>query len=103
MFDQARRMFGAFHGWLTEYWRACTCGASQPVGGLTRKVVAHAGPLVFTTVRAQRKPFGAAVLTLHRLLKNDVPSHKYLLLTADRLEAERLALAGWLRAGFTSN
>lgn len=43
--------------------------------------MAHAGPLGFTTVRRQRKPFGETVVVSHRLLKNDIPGHEYLLLT----------------------
>ncbi|SHJ62136.1 Protein of unknown function [Hymenobacter daecheongensis DSM 21074] len=80
---QARRMFRAFHGWVQEFVSTCPCGcaACQSVRRLTLKVVAHAGPLGFTTVRQQRKPFGEAVVVLHRLLKNDIPSHEYVLLS----------------------
>lgn len=97
---QARRMFGAFHAWVADYQRTChcTCAACQAVGQLTLKVVAHAGPLGFTTVRQQRKPFGSAVITLHRLLKNDVPSHEYLLLTDDLLGTGRPAARTWAGA-----
>lgn len=97
---QARRMFGAFHAWVADFRRTCecTCGACQSVGQLTLKVVAHAGPLGFTTVQQHRKPFGPAVITLHRLLKNDVPSHEYLLLTNDLLGPGRAAAHGWAGA-----
>ncbi len=97
---QARHMFGAFHAWVANYQRTCqcTCSACSAVGQLTLKVVAHAGPLGFTTVRQQRKPFGSAVITLHRLLKNDVPSHEYLLLTDDLLGTGRPAACAWAGA-----
>jgi hypothetical protein len=93
-------MFAALHGWATEFQRtcACRCGACQAVGRLTLKVVAHAGRLGFTTVHQHRKPFGEAVVVLHRLLKNDVPSHEYLLLTDDLLGAEWSAAAAWAGA-----
>lgn len=80
---QAQRMYYAFHGWVREFVRVsrCGCPACQSVTKLTLKVVAHAGPLGFTTVQQQRKPFGAAVVVVHRLLKNAIPSHEYVLLT----------------------
>lgn len=86
---QAERMFLAFHHWIEEFVStcSCSCAACQSVQKLTLKVVAHAGPLGFTTVREQRKPFGEAVIVLHRLLKNNIDSHEYLLLT-DALLAE---------------
>ena len=94
---QARRMFAAFHAWIADFRRTCPCGcaACQSVGQLTLKVVAHAGPLGFTTVRQQRKPFGEAVVVLHRLLKNDVPSHEYLLLTEALLGAHWAEAPAW--------
>ncbi len=97
---QARQMFAAFHAWLTDFQRTCPCGcaACQSAGQLTLKVVAHAGPLGFTTVRAQRKPFGEAVIVLHRLLKNDVPSHEYLLLTDDLLGGQCATAEAWAGA-----
>jgi hypothetical protein len=97
---QARHMFGAFHGWVADFQSSCTCScdACQAVGRLTLKVVAHAGPLGFTTVRQHRKPFGEAVVLVHRLLKNDVPSHEYLLLTDDLLGAEWPVAAAWAGA-----
>jgi hypothetical protein len=93
--QQARRMFEAFHGWIENFVAtcACSCQACQSVRKLTLKVVAHAGPLGFTTVRQQRKPFGEAVVVLHRLLKNDIATHEYVLLT-DALLKQAPAMAG---------
>lgn len=84
---QAQAMFQAFHRWIAEFVATCPCScrACQSVGQLTLKVVAHAGPLRFIQVHQFRKPFGAAVIVLHRLLKNDLASHEYLLLTDDLL------------------
>lgn len=80
---QAEHMYGAFHGWITSYVRVCgcDCAACQSVSQLTLKVIAHAGPLGFTQVRGQRKPFGETVVVVHRLLKNSIPSHEYVVLT----------------------
>lgn len=94
---QAERMFQAFHRWIDDFVATCpcSCAACQSVQQLTLKVVAHAGPLGFTTVREQRKPFGETVITLHRLLKNNIESHEYLLLT-DALLAQAPATPAFL-------
>lgn len=80
---QAHHMFEAFHDRIASFVATCTCScaACQTVNNLTLKVIAHAGPLGFTTVRQQRKPFGETVIVLHRLLKNDIAKHEYVLLT----------------------
>ena len=80
---QAHAFGAAFHAWIAAYVRTCdcTCAACRSVSRLSLKVVAHAGPLGFTTVHQQRKPFGETVVVAHRLLKNDIPGHEYLLLT----------------------
>ena len=80
---QAQAFGAAFYAWIAAYARTCTCtcAACQAVARLSLKVVAHAGPLGFTTVLQQRKPFGETVVVAHRLLKNDIPGHEYLLLT----------------------
>ena len=44
-------------------------GSCQPLG------------LCSTAVRQQHKPFGETMVVAHRLLKNDIPGHEYLLLT----------------------
>lgn len=83
---QAQEMYQAFHRWVQEFTRVhcCNCSACQSIAKLTLKVVAHAGPLGFTTVQQQRKPFGTTVV-VHRLLKNAIPSREYVLLTDDLL------------------
>lgn len=78
---QAHAFGAAFHAWIAAYVRTCdcTCAACRSVSRLSLKVVAHAGTLSFTTVRGQRNPFGETVVAAHRLLKNAIPSHEYLL------------------------
>ncbi len=82
----AAQGFGAvFYTWIPAYVRtcACTCAACRSVSQLSLKVVAHASPLgsALLAVRQQHKPFGETVVVAHRLLKNDIPGHEYLLLT----------------------
>jgi hypothetical protein len=84
LFYQARKMFINFHTHLKAYERdrICQCGACRTASGLTLKIVAHAGIIGFTKVKTHLKPHGSAVILLHRLLKNNLESHEYLLLTS---------------------
>jgi hypothetical protein len=77
-------MFINFHTHLKAYERdrICQCGACSTASGLTLKIVAHAGIIGFTKVKTHLKPHGSAVILLHRLLKNNLESHEYLLLTS---------------------
>ncbi len=83
MVDQCRRMFLRFHGHLRSYthMRICDCGACSTADKLGLKFVAHAGPIRALTVQGHPKPYGKDVILAHRLLKNDVPGHEYMLFT----------------------
>ena len=83
LFEQVRRLFLAFHDHLQQYEvdRICDCGACSTASQLTLKFIAHAGPLEFIQIKKDRKPYGATVIAAHRLMKNEVPSDEYLLLS----------------------
>lgn len=83
LFKQAKKMYQLFHTHLLKYQheRVCQCGACISAGGLDLKFIAHAGVLDFIQIKDQRKPFGKEVISAHRLMKNDVPSDGYLLLS----------------------
>ena len=51
------------------------------VGDLSLKIVAHSGEALFTRVGEHPTLSGPDVITVHRLAKNDVDSHRYLLMT----------------------
>jgi len=80
---QTRKMFIRFHEHLKLYdsRRICQCGACSTATNLTLKFIVHAGPLGFTTVKNQKKPFGAALVLAHKLLKNEVTDNEYMLCT----------------------
>jgi hypothetical protein len=65
----------------------CVCEACLSVRDLRLKQVAHAGEVALEKVGRFEKLFGIDVIVVHRLLKNDVPAHDYLLLTAPALAA----------------
>lgn len=89
---QVEHMFTAFysHLRLLEKNRICPCNACLTAPKLQLKIVAHAGDLQFINVQNKRKPFGAKVIEVHRLLKNSVNSNNYVLLSTDLAQAIKM-------------
>lgn len=84
------RVFDAFdrmRSRLTEQRKNCGCGACTDLGRLRLKVLGHRGQLVIKQVRQFEELAGDDVILLHRLAKNDVPVHEYLLLTEPLMQA----------------
>ena len=82
-FRQVQKMFVSFHSHLRLYetQRICQCGACVSAHGLTLKIVAHFGPITQSKIKEHIKLFGTDVITVHRLLKNDISHHEYALYT----------------------
>ena len=81
---QIARMFAAFHariGTLREARRHCSCAACANIGGLTLKAFLHEGEVVVKQLRQFEELAGEDVILIHRLLKNTVPGHEYVLLS----------------------
>lgn len=89
---QTQRIFQAFHTQLKDFEsrRICQCGACRTTHQLSLKIIAHAGPVEILSVREFAKPFGPDVILAHRLLKNDLESREYLLVTESTFESQ-----GW--------
>jgi hypothetical protein len=83
IYNQAKEMFIAFHSHLRLYesQRICQCGACSTASQLSVKFVVHAAKIGFTNIKNQFKPFGADVVLLHKLLKNDIADSEYILYT----------------------
>ena len=81
--DQCQRIFDAFHRQLMVIERdtVCQCGACQGASGLTLKFVAHYGFIKEIKVDRFTKATGTEMIVAHRLMKNDVDSHEYILVT----------------------
>lgn len=79
--EQGKLMFINFHNHLQSYEtrRICQCGACSSAHDLSLKIIVHQGEIGFTTVQKRRKPYGAEIVTSHRLLKNSIDSPEYLL------------------------
>jgi hypothetical protein len=90
LLGMVQSMFIRFHQHLKTYDknRICQCGACQSAGRLTLKVIAHVGPSNFISVKGQKKPYGQSVILTHRLLKNNVDSQEYLLLSKSYMDLE---------------
>lgn len=61
----------------------CRCDACANVGALSLKAFVHAGDIAIKQVRQFEELAGDEVILIHRLLKNRVDAHEYLLLTED--------------------
>ncbi len=81
--DCLKEKFVEFHRRLRFMTMAttCTCRACASVGSLTLKFVVHRGAYVQQRVAGSDHFVGSDIVLAHRLLKNSVPSHEYILLT----------------------
>ncbi len=59
----------------------CNCAACVNVVNLKLKFVAHAGQVAEQRVKRHSELAGVDVILVHRMLKNDVPSAEYVLMT----------------------
>ena len=64
----------------------CPCGACQSIVNLTLKFVVHHGPLAEIKVGRFVKQSGPEMIVAHRLLKNSIDNHEYLLMTEKLLQ-----------------
>ena len=81
--QQCLTMFSNFHQRLMVIERdtVCQCGACQTASNLTLKFIAHFGYLKEIKVARFVKATGVDMIVAHRLLKNDVDSDEYILMT----------------------
>src|SRR3954467_2739484 len=81
--NQCLRMFSSFHRQLMVIERdtVCQCGACQTASNLTLKFIAHFGYIKEIKVAQFVKATGIDMIVAHRLLKNDVGSDEYILMT----------------------
>ena len=81
--DRLEGIFPAFHQRIHElaFCRTCLCDCCSQMGELRVKAIAHYGPFLLKEVLGRRELAGQEVIRAHRLLKNQVKSREYLLLT----------------------
>ena len=87
--DWLRETFRVFHRRLRDIRGAttCSCRACATVQELGLKFVVHRGSYSRHEIAGRPQLHGADVNLVHRLLKNSVPLHEYLLVTETALAA----------------
>ncbi len=85
---QTKKMFLNFHNFLRriESETVCQCGACRSASNLSLKFVLHYGEISLSKIREHTKLMGKSIILAHRLLKNNVQSNEYLLLTRDYID-----------------
>ncbi len=81
---QVQKTFLAFHSHLSKYEseRVCRCGACRSASGLSLKFIAHSGNIGLINVAGRQKLHGSDNILVHKLMKNSITNHEYLLLTS---------------------
>lgn len=92
---QIENTFTAFysHLKLLKENRVCPCNACLTAPNLQLKIIAHCGDVEFITVQGKRKPFGKEVIEAHRLMKNDIESDNYTLISHSLSQEIMLSLS----------
>lgn len=104
LINQCLSTFHKFHEQLNIIERdtVCQCGACQSATNLTLKFIVHFGYIKEIKVAQFVKATGVDMIVAHRLLKNDVDSHEYILITNSCCEAvgrcEPYPMLTWLKS-----
>jgi hypothetical protein len=88
IFDTCLMILNSFHAqrrWIQEH-SVCPCGACLCIDHLTVKFIVHHGPIAEIKVGRFVKQSGTDVIVAHRLLKNGINNHEYLLITEKLLQ-----------------
>jgi len=86
--DICLKIFNEFHfrrKWMQRF-AVCPCGACLAISNLTLKFVVHRGPLAEIKVGRFVKQSGPEMIVAHRLLKNSIDNHEYLLMSDKALQ-----------------
>jgi hypothetical protein len=80
---QVVKFFTAFKRELDQInsLKTCACDACERVTDLKLKQVIHIGDIAIEKIEQFEKLFGIDVILVHRMLKNSVPSHEYVMMT----------------------
>lgn len=92
---QIETMYTSFYGHLKllEKNRICTCNACAMAPELELKIVAHCGQIQYLNVQGKNKPFGQAVIETHRLLKNNIESNNYIIISNQLAEELKMPIS----------
>ena len=91
---QVGLLFAAFartQSLLATACAGCDCGACSNIGNLRVKVFVHAGEVALKQVRQFEELAGEPVIVIHRMMKNTVSGHEYVLLSDEIVRSWPLA------------
>lgn len=80
---QSKVFFLSFHNYLKQIEKdsVCQCGACSTASKLTLKFFLHYGEIGISQIREHTKIVGKNVILIHRLMKNNIESEEYLLMS----------------------
>src|SRR5688500_9968294 len=83
IYKQVEKMFCSFHKNLIayEFRRYCQCKACISAIDLSLKIITHYGEFTGYSVQNFNKLIGKDIIVAHQLLKNDIDTHEYWLVT----------------------
>ena len=100
VYRQVEKMFCSFHQNIIAYdhRRYCLCRACNAAAeSLTLKVITHYGEFTGYSVQNFHKLIGKDIIIAHQLLKNDITTHEYWLVTDKMLPNEStLGIKEWM-------
>jgi len=102
LLEQSKKMFLDFHNHLVDYEhrRVCHCGACSAASQLSLKFIAHEGDVSVIKIKDRENLYGNDVILAHKLLKNDVQSDEYLLVTdaiSEKSELKNIQTLDWAK------
>ena len=100
VYQQCSKMFLAFHHHLKLYERdrICDCGSCTSATKLTLKFVVHYGEIMERNILGHLQLMGADVTKAHKLMKNEISTHQYLLISENSVDNSNANdLPEWLK------
>ena len=91
LYEQCKKMFLAFHQHIKLYERdrICDCGSCSSTPELTLKFIIHYGDVIERNISGHFQLMGADVTTAHKLMKNNIDSDEYILISEKSFDEER--------------
>jgi hypothetical protein len=83
LIDQAKIIYSGFHSVLKDHelYNTCECDACKSAKDLKLKIIVHYGKAQIYSIKNFSRLIGKDVITVHMLLKNNVPLEEYILIT----------------------
>ena len=99
VYTQVERMFMYFHKHLSIYEsrRPCYCEACISAINLSLKIISHYGEFTEYKIGEFNKLIGKDIIIAHQLLKNDITTHEYWLISSNLSEKLPGVFKPWIQ------